>query len=138
MIFGLPAATAAEKGATGAALILGAIASALIAAAMVFVSLVVTAFFFGKIREAPLLPALLWTYSAATSPWAFLASKEDNEFSAIATFFLEIGYIIGAALLLFNPGEYGLLSGSLIVAMTLNWIFQQYTVIGSMQAGRRT
>lgn len=135
LIFGLPAATAAEKGAFGAARILGGLSGLLLGAGMLLLSLLVTGFFLGKIREAPMLPTLLWTYSAATAPWAFLASKEDNEFATISIFFLEAGYIVGALLVMLDGGNLSLLTWSLIVAVGANWVFQQY-LAGQMMRAR--
>lgn len=134
LIFGLPAAKAEEKGAFGSARILVGLSGLLLGAGMLLLSLLVTAFFLEKIREAPLLPTLLWTYSAATAPWAFLASKEDNEFAAISIFFLEAGYIVGASLVMLDGGNLPLLTWSLIVALGANWVFQQYLASQMMRA----
>ena len=107
-----------------------AVASLYMLVVMFMWSTAVTATFATHSREAGLFPVLLWSYGVVTGPWTYLASKDQqggssNEFSVIAALFLQIGYILGATMFLFNadqPGAFGL---TLLAVLVLHWLVQQ-------------
>lgn len=82
-------------------------------------------------------PILIWSYGVATGPWSFLASKDQqaggNEYSVMALFFLQVGYVIAAVLVVvvrtFPPAIL-----ALVAAMTVNWILQVLTLRAQMRA----
>ena len=88
----------------------------------------ITSFFLNNPHKSPLLPMLLWTYGVSTVPWVFLAKKDQeaggNEFSAVGTLFLQFGYIIGALLLLADPGAPERFVYALGFTIMVNWIIQ--------------
>jgi hypothetical protein len=90
----------------------------------------VTGFFLKHPRNVSLFPMMLWTYGVATGPWTFLAAKDQqggggNEFSMIATLFLQAGYLVGAVLYVFNPDIPEAFLIPLFSILVLHWIAQQ-------------
>ena len=53
-----------------------------------------------------IVPLLIWSYGVASGPWSFLASKDQqgggNEYSAMSTFFFQVGYVVAIALILMS------------------------------------
>jgi hypothetical protein len=39
------------------------------------------------------IPYLIWAYGVAIGPWAYMASKDANEYSTISVFFLQVAAI---------------------------------------------
>lgn len=126
-LIALPAAALEQKRRLGLAKLFAGLSSlytsALIAAWGAGVLL-----FFGT-RAAPnsAVPLLIWSYGVATGPWGFLASKDQqaggNEYSAMATFFLQVGYVVAAVVLLAG-GTFGVAIASIAAAMGVNWLLQ--------------
>lgn len=53
--------------------------------------------FTDTVRDGDLIPALLWSYAAATSSWSFLAQKDElagNETTFVSLGFYQIGIIL--------------------------------------------
>lgn len=140
MIFGIPGMRAAERGDDGTARLMAVLSGLYTNAVMVFLSLVVTGFFFRKVHSSPLLPTLLWAYTASVLPWVFLAEKDQqsggNEFSSIATLFLQFGYVIGGILVLFSPDNPQRLLWSLLLAMLACAMLQQQALGESLARER--
>ena len=50
-----------------------------------------------------LIPRLFWSYGAATGPWAYMASREDETSAAhLVTFFAELAYLVIILLVIFT------------------------------------
>jgi hypothetical protein len=54
---------------------------------MTLLGLFAFGYFTGRWESDSFFPYLLLAYGVATGPWAYMASQEDNAFSAISTFF---------------------------------------------------
>jgi hypothetical protein len=68
-------------------------------------SIAVMLFFIARADHRSWIPVLLWSYSAATGPWAYMAShdSQNSEYSAsaMAVIFAQLGYVAMMALLAF-------------------------------------
>ncbi len=122
--------------------VLLAISTLYMSALMFFWCITVTDRFLVHSRHSSLLPILLWSYGVATGPWTFLASKDQqsgggNEFSLIAVFFLQLGYLVGALLHVLHPDDVGWFVLPLAIAMLINWLTQQF-VAGELIRQERT
>ena len=64
-------------------------------------------FFASRATAHSIIPLLIWSYGVASGPWSFLASKDQqgggNEYSAMSTFFFQVGYVVAIALILMSP-----------------------------------
>jgi hypothetical protein len=59
-------------------------------------------------HAAALIPATLWAYSVATSPWVYMASKEqDNISTVIGAFFIQLTAIVLGIGFIFFKFDYG-------------------------------
>lgn len=65
--------------------------------------------FVGHIHDGSVIPWLLWSYSVATGPIAYLAQKDlqsGNEYAGLAPFFTQIAFVlIIISILFFNPTD---------------------------------
>jgi hypothetical protein len=77
------------------------------------------------------LPRLIWSYGIATGPWAYLASKENDNFaSSNGTFMAELAYIVVMIIIIFNGIEpiqaIKIFSGFMIFSFILNMIIAYF------------
>ena len=74
----------------------------------------------------PSLPYLLASYSVATGPWTYMATKEDNEYSLASVFFLQLGAAIGTGAIYF--ADINMVDAFLLLAgvMALGLVFQLF------------
>lgn len=75
------------------------------------------------------IPTLIWSYSVATGPWAYLASKDqvpgaENIYSLLMTFFAELAYVIIMVLILFSSFDFWDLVKVFLGIMFLGMILQ--------------
>lgn len=118
----LPAAKTAEKGWTVAAVVFGALLAAYTAAIMLGWSYYIMKLYSEMGPPSAQWPLLLLAYGAATGPWAYWMSKEQDPHSSspIWVFFLSLAFICGAGARLFGNVSFA----------TCLWI-----MIGVMAAG---
>jgi hypothetical protein len=90
------------------------------------------AFYISRAHHETLIPTILLSYGPATGPWAYMASKEgDFSVSHIATFFLQVAYLVTGAVIIFSNqpspsaiGIYlGLMALGLVVCVIFSWFF---------------
>lgn len=136
LLFAAPAAALAERGKQGVATVLAGVSSLDTAALIAVWGIGVLYFFVSRGTAGSVIPLLIRSYGVASGPWSFLASKDQqaggNEYSAMATFFLQVGYVVAIVLVLDSrslaPGAF-----ALAAAMGINWLLQ----ITSMRAQLR-
>ncbi|MFL5482861.1 MAG: hypothetical protein ACJ8AK_11795 [Gemmatimonadaceae bacterium] len=121
-----PAVVAVQRGRSWAARILSGASTLYINAIMLIWCVFITGFFLKHPRNAPIFPVLLWAYGVSTGPWTFLASKDQegggNNFSFISVLFLQLGYIVGAVVLLFVPETPQYFIVILTATLLVNWV----------------
>lgn len=137
LIVGAAGARLAERGRWGSARIVLALSSLYTTALMFAWCLSTTLAFLRHAREAPIFPMFLWAYGVATSPWMFLAAKDQegsggNEFSLFSLFAMQAGYVLGAA------GFFATGSGlwfvfTLAGALVLNWLFMVLSISNAQE-----
>jgi hypothetical protein len=59
-------------------------------------------YFVNRSDASSYIPYLIWAYGVAIGPWAYMASKEANGFSAVSVFFLQIASITTMSILAFS------------------------------------
>jgi len=98
-VFALPAVKAIESGRTVIGGLVGSLSVIYTTTVIVVWSYLMLRYFHGRASEASEIPLLLWSYGAATGPWVFMASKDQqsqdggNVHSTFHVFFLSLGYI---------------------------------------------
>lgn len=50
-------------------------------------------YFMARADSDSRIPYLIWAYGVATGPWAYMASKEDSDYSFFSVFFLQIASV---------------------------------------------
>ena len=130
-----PAMVLYERGKQGLATILAGVSSLYTSTLVAAWGIGVLYFFVSRATEGSLIPLLIWSYGVASGPWAFLASKdrqvEGNEFSAMTTFFLQVGYVVAIVLVLVSR-SLALGAFALAVAMGINWVLQMALVCAQL------
>ena len=131
--FGYPASKALESGNVVLSVILGSLSNLYTVALVAAWSFLMLSYFHGLSSGSSEIPLLLWSYGAATGPWSFLASKDQqgenpNPGSLIHTFFLSLGYLACIFAILF--GEASMVICLMILAsfMGISWLVT--TVLG--------
>lgn len=95
-----PVAYFHDKGPKAAFYLFGFLGSLYTIAVITAWCCVVLVFFNKRADSSSLIPLLIWSYGAATAPLSYMAQKEQNEYSAISTFFAQLGYLIVIATLM--------------------------------------
>jgi hypothetical protein len=130
LIFAIPAAKAAERGNTGAAVFIGMFALLYTTILIVAWAFMILKAFAGMGPDAAQWPLMLISYGAATGPWAYMASKEERanpggvQHSAIHVFFLSAGYIVAMGARLFAAASFETCLWILIITMVIGLILQ--------------
>lgn len=129
LLFAAPAAYLFERGKQGVATVLFGVSSLYTAALMAVWGISVLYLFASRATAGSVIPLLIWSYAVASGPWSFFASKDQkavgNQYSAsaMATCFLQIGYVVAIVLVLVSrslvPGAF-----ALAAAMGINWLLQ--------------
>jgi len=107
LIFAAPAVKAIESGRTTLGALVGSLSVICSTVVVVVWSYLMLRYFYGRASDSSQIPFLLWSYGAATGPWAFMASKDQqgqdggNPHSVFAVFFLSLGYICCMLALIF-------------------------------------
>lgn len=80
-------------------------------------------YFLDRADAGSFYPYLIWAYGVATGPWSFMASKEADDYSFFAVFFLQVAAIS----LIITIGFTGLSPAAIFLVfigiMTLGYIF---------------
>jgi hypothetical protein len=127
---GRAAITAFKRGHLLTGRVLSGAGSLYVAALMAAWTLLTTVLFLGHHRQSSLLPILLLGYTSASAPWVYMAGKEKNGGSDLAstlyTVMMQAGYVVAGMLLLLNP-ENGPGTFLLVIVVTLliGWVGQQ-------------
>ena len=104
ILFSGPAAILHEKGNKFGFYFLGFL-SALYTILVLTVWCILVLYFFVKHADiSSIIPVLIWSYGVAIGPIAWMAQKEmqeGNEFSMIATFFIQVAYLLSIIAILF-------------------------------------
>jgi len=137
VLFAAPAAALSERGKHGVATVLAGVSSLYTAALIAGWGIGILYFFASRATAGSVIPLLIWSYGVASGPWSFLASKDQqgggNEYSAMATFFLQAGYVVAIVLVLVSrslaPGAF-----ALAAAMGINWLFQMTSMRAQLRA----
>ncbi len=82
-------------------------------------------YFTSKSSKETFWPLLIWSYSVATVPWAYMARKEmqsGENAAATSTFALQIGYVIAMVILGFGGNIFTAQMG-LLVVMGFSFLF---------------
>ena len=136
MLFAVPAAALEEKGRRGLATLLAGLSSLYTSALIAAWGAGVLLFFGARAAPNSAVPLLIWSYGVATGPWGFLATEDQravgNEYSAMATFFLQIGYVAAAIVLLIG-GTFRVAIASVAAAMGVNWLLQMIVLHAQMR-----
>lgn len=122
-----PAAALSERGKHGAASVLAGVSSLFTAALIAVRGIAVLYLLASRATAGSVILLLIWSYGVARGPWSFLASKDQQaggtECSAMATYFLQVGYVMAIVLVLVSrslaPGAF-----ALAAAMGINWVLQ--------------
>lgn len=89
--------------------------------------------FVGRSDGDSFVPYLLLAYSVATGPWAHMAGKEDNTYSLMASFFLQIACFVGVLVIGFtnisNFGFYIIFLCIMAIGFLVNLIVSGINVI---------
>ncbi len=94
MIFMPPAIYFTNKGYNFIAHIFTYLGALYTAAVITAWSMFILIFFVDGTGYKDFIPTLIWTYSVATAPLAYMASKEqDNEYTTFTTFFSQLAYL---------------------------------------------
>ena len=134
LIFAIPAAKAAERGNTGGAIFAGMFALLYTTALIVVWAFFIMKGYAGMGPDSAQWPLMLLSYGAATGPWAYMASKDQqgpdggNQHSAIHVFFLSVAYIIAMGARLIGSASFETCLWILIVTMVIGLIFQAMIV----------
>ncbi len=95
LIFAIPAMKFGEKGYRIPALIFGFLSQVVTVAIISFWCLYVFSLFLQNATVDNWIPFAILSYAIATTPFNFLASKEqDNEFTQLTLFFIQVAYIL--------------------------------------------
>jgi hypothetical protein len=137
LLIAAPAAALSERGRQGPAMVLAGLSSLYTATLIAAWGVGILYFFASRATPHSVIPLLIWSYGVANGPWSFLASKDQqaggNEYSAMATFFLQVGYVVAIALILvsrsFAPAVL-----ALPAAMGVNWLLQMGSMREQMRA----
>lgn len=54
----------------------------------------VTFYFLRDIPSNAFWPALIWSYGVATSPWSYMAQRDQSPTAFLAAFFAQIGFVV--------------------------------------------
>lgn len=137
LLFDVPAATLFERGKQGVATVLAGVSNLYTAGLIAVWGIGVLYFFASRATADSVIPLLIWSYGVAIGPWSFLASKDlqagGNECSAMATFFLQVGYVVAIVLVLVSrslaPGAF-----VLAAAMGINWLLHMTLMCAQLRA----
>ena len=84
-----------------------------------------------------IVPLLIWSYGVASGPWSFLASKDQqgggNRYSAMSTFFFQVGYVVAIALILMSRSLAPAVL-ALTAAMGVDWLLEMCFMRAQMHA----
>ena len=128
ILLSAPAVALQERGRLLLASLVAALANLYISALMAAWGAGVFLVFATSATTGSTIPLLIWGYGVTSGPWVFFVSKTpqeggENERSFIATFFLQVGYI-AAALILLAGGSYVTSVLAVTSAMAVNWGLQ--------------
>ncbi|MDC1312171.1 hypothetical protein N8Z26_06915 [Burkholderiales bacterium] len=93
-LFAMPAASLIEKGNKFFGYIFGLLATVYTYGILTLWCLLILFYYVSRADQDSIIPVLLWSYGVTTGPIAYMAMKEQNEFSMISTFFIQIAYLI--------------------------------------------
>ena len=132
LLFVAPAAALIEQGRRGPAMVLAGISNLYTAALVAAWGIGILYFFASRATAHSIIPLLIWSYGVAIGPWSFLASKDQqgggNGYSAISTFFLQVGYVVAIALVLVS-GSLAPAVLALAAAMGADWLLEMGMVL---------
>ena len=126
-----------ERRRRGPGMVLAGISNLYTAALIAAWGIGILYFFASRATAHSIIPLLIWSYGVASGPWSFLASKDQqgggNEYSAISTFFLQIGYVVAVALILVS-GSLAPAVLALAAAMGVDWLLEMRLLLAQMRA----
>lgn len=98
MLFAAPASYCAQRGKTLGLVCFSALGSLYILALVTVWCCAMLFLFVQDATPSSLIPRLIWSYGVATTPWAYLASKEQapqgKAASTFVTFLAELAYLV--------------------------------------------
>ncbi len=104
MLFSGPAAMLHEKGNKIGFYFFGFLSALYTILVLTIWCILVLYFFVKQANTNSIIPVLLWSYGVAVGPIAWMAQKEmqgGNEYSMIATFFIQVAYLVSIIAILF-------------------------------------
>ena len=138
LLFAAPAAALSERGKHGTAMVLAGFSILYTAGLIAVWGIGVLYFFASRATAHSVIPLLIWSYGVASGPWSFLASKDQqaggNEYSAMSTFFLQLGYVIAIAVVLVSR-SLAPAALALAAAMGVNWLLQMASMRADWRKG---
>jgi hypothetical protein len=108
ILFSAPAVKMIESGRTTLGRLSWSLAVLYRTSVIVVWAYLILRYFYDRASNSSEIPLLLWSYGAATGPWAYIASKDcqaqegDNRHSVFHVLFLSVGYICSMLALLFR------------------------------------
>ena len=137
LLLAAPAFALFERGKQGVGAVLAGVSSLYTSALIAVWGIGILFFFASRATADSVIPLLIWSYGVASGPWSFLASKDQeaggNEYSAMATFFLQVGYVVAIVFVLVSrslaPGAF-----ALAAAMGINWLLEMASMRAQLRA----
>jgi len=143
LILAAPAVKAIESGRTTLAALFGNLSLIYTTVIVVAWSYLMLRIFYGQATDSSQIPLLLWSYGAATAPWAYMAAKDqkaqdgENPSSVFALFFLSLGYICCMLALLFWSVSAASCLWILAAFMTMSYIISAVVAFLEMREEAR-
>lgn len=134
LIFAIPAAKAVERGNTKLAVFAGIFSLLYTTVLIVGWAFAIMKGYAGMGPESAQWPLMLLSYGAATGPWAYMASKDQqsqdggNQYSIFHVFFLSVAYIIAIGARLLASATFETCLWILIATIAFGLIFQMIMV----------
>ncbi len=94
LLFAVPAMSLIEKGNNFFGYIFLLLSSLYTYGILTLWCILILTYYMNQVDNDSIIPVLIWSYGVATGPIGFIAQKERNEYSVIATFFIQIAYFI--------------------------------------------
>jgi hypothetical protein len=94
LLFAVPAMSLIEKGNNFFGYIFLLLSSLYTYGILTLWCILILTYYMNQVDNDSIIPVLIWSYGVATGPIGFIAQKERNEYSVIATFFIKIAYFI--------------------------------------------
>lgn len=94
LIFGGPGAYCAKRGITIGVYFFGFLASLYTYAVIAGWCDAITFYFLRGARPGAFWPLLIWAYGVATSPWTYMAQRDQSVAAIFAAFFAQVAFIV--------------------------------------------